>query len=305
MVRQRGTAASKHEAREVDKNIEEEVKVKTANKHLSRIPTKPGVSLRQRCFTFAKYALLLSILPPFLNFAALHKEGQQLKPQTGELYDIGFGQKMYLGCLGQGAPTVILDAPTGMSSDVWLQVQLKLAKYTKVCVYDRAGLGFSERPYRNESAQEGTDNDNPTQLFSKGSERWQHYTVERMADDLHRLVTGSSDQPRPFILVGAEMGALVSRFYANMFQGEVSDLVLIEPLVETIFMEDDGIWTQFWFGHLIPWQQSLQLAAATGLTRFALLLGLMEQPLAGANQTMEQIARQITRYYSPYRVTNK
>lgn len=42
--------------------------------------------------------------------------------------------------------SVILDAPTGMSSDVWALVQPELAKVTKVCVYDRAGLGFSERP---------------------------------------------------------------------------------------------------------------------------------------------------------------
>ena len=42
--------------------------------------------------------------------------------------------------------SVILDAPTGMSSDVWVLVQLELAKTTEVCVYDRAGLGLSERP---------------------------------------------------------------------------------------------------------------------------------------------------------------
>ena len=44
------------------------------------------------------------------------------------------------------AVSVLLDAPTGMSSDVWALVQPELAKITKVCVYDRAGLGFSERP---------------------------------------------------------------------------------------------------------------------------------------------------------------
>ena len=42
--------------------------------------------------------------------------------------------------------TVILDAPTGMSSDVWSSVQERVAKVTRVCVYDRAGIGFSDRP---------------------------------------------------------------------------------------------------------------------------------------------------------------
>jgi surfactin synthase thioesterase subunit len=39
-----------------------------------------------------------------------------------------------------------------------------------------------------------------------------------MVDDLHRLVTYSSPQEKPFILVGAEMGAVVSRFYAQIYE---------------------------------------------------------------------------------------
>ena len=40
-----------------------------------------------------------------------------------------------------------------------------------------------------------------------------------MADDLYQLMTISSQEPQPFILVGAEFGALVSQFYAQMFEG--------------------------------------------------------------------------------------
>ncbi len=42
--------------------------------------------------------------------------------------------------------------------------------------------------------------------------------IFRMVDDLHRLVTQSSSQPRPFILVGSELGALVARFYTQSFE---------------------------------------------------------------------------------------
>ena len=58
---------------------------------------------------------------------------------SGEMYDIGWGQRMFLSCRGKGAPTVVLDAPTGMNSDAWNLVYDKVAKYTRV----RTCLHFS------------------------------------------------------------------------------------------------------------------------------------------------------------------
>ena len=55
-----------------------------------------------------------------------------LFPCLGEQYDIGWGQKLFLSCQGQGPPTVVLDAPTGMSSDVWSEVASKLSKLANV-----------------------------------------------------------------------------------------------------------------------------------------------------------------------------
>ena len=40
-----------------------------------------------------------------------------------------------------------MDSPIGLNSDIWLPLQEKLSGITKVCVYDRAGLGLSERPF--------------------------------------------------------------------------------------------------------------------------------------------------------------
>ena len=40
-----------------------------------------------------------------------------------------------------------------------------------------------------------------------------------MADDLHQLVTYSSQQERPFIMVGSEVGATIARFYAQLYEG--------------------------------------------------------------------------------------
>ncbi|KAL8572158.1 hypothetical protein ACOMHN_057833 [Nucella lapillus] len=222
-----------------------------------------------------KYILLLVIMPPFLNYAALQREGEQLRPTEGELYDVGWGRKMYLMCSGKGPPTVVLDAPTGMTSDVWSLVWPRLQEHTRVCVYDRAGLGFSERPTHNVSHPPSPDANDDFAQHAKA----QPFTVESMAEDLHRLVRASSDQPSPFIMVGAELGGVVSQFYTLLFDRDVLGVVLVNPLPETLFEDDRDTWSPYWFGQLVPTYQSLQMAAALGLTRVGLLMGVLKQPL--------------------------
>jgi len=193
------------------------------------------------------------------------------------VFDIGHGQKLFLSCNGTGLPTVILDAPTGMSSDVWHSIANDLALVTKVCVYDRAGLGFSDRPFQNYSSDSAESK-------STDIDRWQPSTVERMADDLHKLITYSSQQPRPLLLVGAELGALVAQFYAQIYEGDVTDVILVNPLAENLFSYHQQVWTQYWFNRLLPSLQATQLAAATGFSRLALLIGLWKQPMNEAAQ---------------------
>ncbi|CAN9514137.1 unnamed protein product [Ophioblennius macclurei] len=148
-----------------------------------------------------KCFLLIIFIPPFLNYASLQREGHVLLPKDGLIVDVGLGQKMHLLCKGRGQPVVILDAPTGMSSDVWCHVQESVAKLTKVCTYDRMGLGFSKRLIQNETT---------------GTEKvWGISTTGRMVDDLQRLLQ-AAEIARPFILVGSELGALNGRFYSHI-----------------------------------------------------------------------------------------
>ncbi|XP_077989742.1 uncharacterized protein YbdG-like [Glandiceps talaboti] len=246
---------------------------------------KPG--LCSRCISIGKYVLLAMVLPAFLNHASLYKEAEVLTP-PGQLYDIG-GQKLYMHCIGKGAPTVILDAPTGMTSDVWFHVHAKLAKLTRVCVYDRAGLGFSEAPSRIQNASTSED----AKEVAYMQNRWQAVTIERMADDLKRLLTHTDVKVEwPYILVGSELGGLNMRFYAQLYESDVSDVVLIDPITEGLFEVDDGTWNQFWFGHLVPSFEALHLSAIVGLTRIGLLLGMMHQPITAKDVPEEIIARQ-------------
>ncbi|XP_058504125.1 uncharacterized protein si:dkey-122a22.2 [Solea solea] len=241
----------------------------------SQAETKGRLSYTSVLINIGKFLLLIIVIPPFLNYASLQREGQMLLPKDGQIVDISLGQQMHLLCKGQGKPVVILDAPTGMSSDIWFHVQESLATLTKVCTYDRMGLGFSKRVMQNETT---------------GTERvWGMSTTGRMVDDLHRLLQ-AAEIAKPFILVGSELGALNGRFYSHIHDVQVTDLVLIDPLPEDIFEEEQ--WKEYWYGKLLPSFQTRQFSAATGLSRMLIILGAMEPAVNGEGVTEEVVQRQ-------------
>lgn len=53
------------------------------------------------------------------------------------------------------------------------------------------------------------------------------------------------------------------------------------------------VWFYFRYGNLIPSFQSLQLGAALGLVRLALIVGLISQPLTGTNLAEDVVNRQV------------
>uniref|UniRef100_A0A672SVP1 Si:dkey-122a22.2 n=1 Tax=Sinocyclocheilus grahami TaxID=75366 RepID=A0A672SVP1_SINGR len=236
-----------------------------------------GVTVSQRsCWTvvsfWLKVLLFIIFTPAFLNYASLQREGQVLS----SLIDIGLGQKIYLLCKGHGQPVVVLDAPAGMSSDVWYYVQESLSLSTKVCTYDRVGLGFSRRTLQNETT---------------GTEKvWGISTTGRMVDDLHRLVK-AADIATPFILVSSELGTLNGRFYSHIHDTQVSDLVLIDPIPEDVFEEEK--WQQFWYSHLVPSLQMMQFSAAAGLSRLLIILGVLKPVIQGGDVSEELLQRQV------------
>ncbi|KAF7660271.1 hypothetical protein LDENG_00285100 [Lucifuga dentata] len=241
----------------------------------SQPEVKDRLSYGSVLFNIGKCLLLIIIIPPFLNYASLQREGQMLLPKDGQIIDVGLGQKMHLLCKGQGKPVVILDAPTGMSSDIWFHVQESVASLTKVCSYDRMGLGFSKRLMQNETT---------------GTEKvWGMSTTGQMVDDLHRLLQAAAIA-NPFILVGSELGALNSRFYSHIHDVQVSDLVLIDPIPEDIF--EDNQWKEYWYAKLLPSLQAKQFSAATGLSRMLIIVGVIKPTIQDESVSEEVIQRQ-------------
>lgn len=120
------------------------------------------------------------------------------------LVDIGDGRRMNLYCIGYGSPTVIFEAGLGDQIRAWAMVQPAIAKVTRTCSYDRAGLGFSDS-----SGRPGT--------------------AENALDDLHRLLAAASIKP-PFVLVGHSLGGLYMQLFADRYRSEVAGMVLVDPV---------------------------------------------------------------------------
>jgi pimeloyl-ACP methyl ester carboxylesterase len=121
------------------------------------------------------------------------------------LVDIG-GRRLNLYCTGSGSPAVLLDAGGGDDTLDWRFVQPLLAQHSRVCSYDRAGLGFSDPgPLPRDAAAN--------------------------AADLHALVTAAGIAP-PFVLVGYSSSTLAARIYADRYPNDLAGLVLVEPDIE-------------------------------------------------------------------------
>jgi pimeloyl-ACP methyl ester carboxylesterase len=118
------------------------------------------------------------------------------------IVDIG-GSRLHLVCAGDGSPTVVLEAALGASSISWMLVQPEVARFTRVCSYDRAGFGWSDA--------------GPLPR-----------TARRIAAELHTLLERAAVPP-PYLLVGHSFGGVVTRIFAQDYRREVCGMVLVDP----------------------------------------------------------------------------
>ena len=95
-----------------------EKNTQTQSESVNSCETSSSESNSTLCGNIGKFLLIVVFVPPMLNYASLKQERDFLTANT-TLYDVGFQQKLYLRCEGEGSPTVLLDAPTGLTSDSW------------------------------------------------------------------------------------------------------------------------------------------------------------------------------------------
>jgi pimeloyl-ACP methyl ester carboxylesterase len=119
----------------------------------------------------------------------------------GRLVDVG-GYRLHIMPAGHGTPAVVVITAMGDAGSEWLDVQRAIAQQTEVCLYDRAGLGWSDSPPRRR-------------------------TAAAMAGELHALLRGAGIMP-PYVLVGHSMGGLVARVFIQRYPDEVTGLALVD-----------------------------------------------------------------------------
>ena len=128
-------------------------------------------------------------------------------PPPGQLVDVG-GYRLHIQCVGAGSPTVVLDAGLSGSSLDWRLVQPELGRTTRVCAYDRAGMGWSD----------------------PGP---QPRTPRQIADELHTLLTNAGIAG-PYVLVGHSLGGKNVRLFALTHPEQVVGMVLVDARSEYV-----------------------------------------------------------------------
>jgi pimeloyl-ACP methyl ester carboxylesterase len=129
------------------------------------------------------------------------RRDQRMLPAPGQLVDVGTN-RLHINCIGHGSPAVILEAGNlGMSAD-WIKIQQQVAGTTRVCSYDRAGMGWSE------SGPAPRD-------------------ASRISAELHTLLTRAGVAP-PYVMVGHSYGGLYTLCFVGQYPGDAAGLVLID-----------------------------------------------------------------------------
>ncbi len=163
------------------------------------------------CLALLLYGVGALLIVAAIGWAYEHyasAEDPKRYPPPGKLIAID-GRLMHLNCTGEGAPTVVLDTQAPSTSIDWALVQPEIAKFTRVCSYDRAGYGWSEAgPLPRSAGQE--------------------------ASDLDKLLSASGE-PGPYLLVGASYGGHVVRIFANEHPEKAVGMVLVDPRPEKLF----------------------------------------------------------------------
>jgi pimeloyl-ACP methyl ester carboxylesterase len=124
-------------------------------------------------------------------------------PPPGRLVDVG-GRQMHLVESGAGSPVVVLESGIAASCLNWTNIHAQVARFTRVCSYDRASLGWSD------------------------SARTPRIT-SHLIEELHQLLNAANISG-PYVLVGHSYGGMLVRAYAAKYPGEVAGLVLVDPL---------------------------------------------------------------------------
>jgi pimeloyl-ACP methyl ester carboxylesterase len=131
----------------------------------------------------------------------LESMDHSLQAPAGQTYEVN-GHRMFLHCTGTGNPTVLLSSGFGERSPSWSWIVDSVATTTRVCVYDRAGEGWSEPA---DGPQDGIE----------------------LATDLHATLA-AADIAGPYVLAGHSVGGTYNMIFAARYPTEIAGMVLLD-----------------------------------------------------------------------------
>jgi pimeloyl-ACP methyl ester carboxylesterase len=196
-------------------NLTQGSEVQGSGDHLAAAPEPSALRIR-RGFRWWAGRLFISIVALFLVLAASTLLlGAKAKadliaqyPAPGQMVDVG-GYRLHINCQGNGSPTVVMEAGLTEPSLMWALVQPQVSATTRVCVYDRAGLGWSDTSPKPR-------------------------TAEVMVEELHTLLQ-NANIARPYVMVGHSTGGMLVRLYAHSYPAEVVGMVQVDAQHEDQF----------------------------------------------------------------------
>jgi pimeloyl-ACP methyl ester carboxylesterase len=114
------------------------------------------------------------------------------------------GRGMHIDCAGDTSSrsTVIIEGGMSGISPFYTRLKDGLQKSTRVCTYDRAGLGWSDPANSPRNAM-------------------------HLAVDLHALLR-AAEVPPPYVLAGHSLGGLLALSFQQTFPTEVTGIVLLD-----------------------------------------------------------------------------
>jgi pimeloyl-ACP methyl ester carboxylesterase len=200
---------------------------------------------------------------------------------------------MHLYCLGErkaGSPTVILEGGVPEWSIHWSAVQPEIARFTRVCSYDRSGYGWSE----------------------PGPEP---RTAGQIVQELHTLLTNAGEKG-PYVLAAHSFWGPAALLYQHQYPDEVAGMVLIETWSPDLFSSNPAVIQQslpladslakiapmgllrlFGRSGVLPLDEMLQVnllpAEVQPVFRSAAFSGKLWNTLSGEYQAMEESAAQV------------
>ncbi|HSF83062.1 MAG TPA: alpha/beta hydrolase [Anaerolineales bacterium] len=130
-------------------------------------------------------------------------------PMPGELVEVG-DYSLHMYCAGDPAarPVVVVSPGSGMSVAHWPLVQPEVAKFARICIYDRPGTGWSF-------------------VAPQGQ------TYQEEAQDVHTMLQNAA-VPGPYVLVGHSLGGAVMQVYASIYPQDTLGMVMVDTRTRDI-----------------------------------------------------------------------